>query len=164
MSLYEGVAFQGTFRDYQQRILDHAEQYIAEGKLNIVMPPGSGKTILGLELIRRCRKACLIISPTVATRDHWGKRLGEYFLKEESRFQELFSTDLDQAKVINALTYEELEECMATAPCPRCQGNRLSEIARAVTVGGIGSKFITVSNQGKTYILQLDTAKTATKF
>ncbi len=33
---------------------------------------------------------------------------------------------------------KELEECMATAPCPCCQGDRLSEIARAVTVGGIG--------------------------
>ena len=33
---------------------------------------------------------------------------------------------------------KELEECMATAPCPQCGGNRLSEIARAVTVGGIG--------------------------
>ena len=33
---------------------------------------------------------------------------------------------------------KELEECMATAPCPRCGGNRLSEVARAVTVGGIG--------------------------
>ncbi len=33
---------------------------------------------------------------------------------------------------------KELEECMATAPCPSCSGNRLSEIARAVTVGGIG--------------------------
>ncbi len=33
---------------------------------------------------------------------------------------------------------KELEECMSTAPCPRCQGDRLSEIARAVTVGGIG--------------------------
>ncbi len=33
---------------------------------------------------------------------------------------------------------KELEECMATAPCPRCGGKRLSEIARAVTVGGIG--------------------------
>ena len=27
---------------------------------------------------------------------------------------------------------------MATAPCPQCHGDRLSEIARAVTVGGIG--------------------------
>ena len=33
---------------------------------------------------------------------------------------------------------KELEECMAMAPCPHCHGQRLSEIARAVTVGGIG--------------------------
>ncbi len=33
---------------------------------------------------------------------------------------------------------KELEECMASAPCPRCGGQRLSDIARAVTVGGIG--------------------------
>ncbi|MDO5152052.1 MAG: excinuclease ABC subunit UvrA [Eubacteriales bacterium] len=33
---------------------------------------------------------------------------------------------------------KELEECMATAPCPLCGGDRLSDIARAVTVGGIG--------------------------
>ena len=33
---------------------------------------------------------------------------------------------------------KELEECMASAPRPQCHGDRLSEIARAVTVGGIG--------------------------
>ena len=33
---------------------------------------------------------------------------------------------------------KELEECMASAPCPQCGGDRLSEIARAVTVGGMG--------------------------
>ena len=33
---------------------------------------------------------------------------------------------------------KELEECMTTAPCPSCHGDRLSDIARAVTVGGIG--------------------------
>ena len=33
---------------------------------------------------------------------------------------------------------KEMEECMATAPCPQCGGNRLSAIAQAVTVGGIG--------------------------
>ena len=33
---------------------------------------------------------------------------------------------------------KELEECMASAPCPQCGGDRLSEIALAVTVGGIG--------------------------
>lgn len=33
---------------------------------------------------------------------------------------------------------KELEECMAMAPCPQCHGDRLSDMARAVTVGGIG--------------------------
>ncbi len=33
---------------------------------------------------------------------------------------------------------KELESCMSSAPCPHCHGDRLSEIARAVTVGGIG--------------------------
>ena len=33
---------------------------------------------------------------------------------------------------------KELEECMASAPCPQCGGDRLSDIARAVTVGGLG--------------------------
>jgi len=33
---------------------------------------------------------------------------------------------------------KELEECMSTAPCPHCHGARLSEIARAVTVSGLG--------------------------
>ena len=33
---------------------------------------------------------------------------------------------------------KELEECMSSAPCPQCGGDRLSDIARAVTVGGVG--------------------------
>ena len=33
---------------------------------------------------------------------------------------------------------KELEECMSTAPCPVCHGKRLSAVAQAVTVGGIG--------------------------
>ncbi len=33
---------------------------------------------------------------------------------------------------------KELEECMTSAPCSQCGGDRLSDIARAVTVGGVG--------------------------
>ena len=32
---------------------------------------------------------------------------------------------------------KELEECMSSSPCPHCKGERLSDIARAVTVGGL---------------------------
>ncbi len=33
---------------------------------------------------------------------------------------------------------KELEECMTSARCPHCDGQRLSRMARAVTVGGMG--------------------------
>ncbi len=46
----------------------------------------------------------------------------------ERRFRE---TQSDAAR-------KEMEECMETSPCPRCHGDRLSDIARAVTVGGMG--------------------------
>ena len=32
---------------------------------------------------------------------------------------------------------KELEECMTTSPCPHCHGQRLSDVSRAVTVGGL---------------------------
>ena len=44
---------------------------------------------------------------------------------------------------------KELEECMSSAPCPVCGGKRLSEIARAVTVGGIGIMDFCDMNIGK---------------
>ncbi len=33
---------------------------------------------------------------------------------------------------------KELEECMSSKPCPHCHGQRLSDVSRAVTVGGMG--------------------------
>ncbi|MBQ9968138.1 MAG: excinuclease ABC subunit UvrA, partial [Oscillospiraceae bacterium] len=32
---------------------------------------------------------------------------------------------------------KELEECMSSKPCPHCKGQRLSDVSRAVTVGGM---------------------------
>lgn len=107
MNLFEGVEFQGTFRRFQQRVLDNVEDYRDLDIFVPVVPPGSGKTVLGLELIRRAGERCLIITPTETTRDRWGKSLREHFLIEDKLFEEIFSTDLDNAKVINVITYEE---------------------------------------------------------
>ena len=51
---YEGILeFKGTWRRYQARVLEHADRYMADGKIHIVAAPGSGKTTLGIEMIRR---------------------------------------------------------------------------------------------------------------
>ena len=53
MKSFNNIHFNGNFRDYQQRVLDNADKYLKDGKINIVAAPGIGKTVLGLELIRR---------------------------------------------------------------------------------------------------------------
>jgi len=62
MNTFDGIRFNGTFREYQQRVLDSSDKYLKNNKIHIVAAPGSGKTILGLELIRRLN------SPTIVFR------------------------------------------------------------------------------------------------
>lgn len=58
MNMYEGVLeFKGNWRTYQKRILDRADRYLEDGKIHIVAAPGSGKTTLGIELIRETGSA-----------------------------------------------------------------------------------------------------------
>ena len=78
-SQWRAVRFNGEFRDYQQRILDYADHYFADGTCISSRPPGSGKTILGLELIRRRGEAALVLSPTIAIADQWIDRFNTDF-------------------------------------------------------------------------------------
>lgn len=110
------VHFKGTFSDFQKRVLDNAGKYLKDGKINIVAAPGSGKTVLGLELIRRLGEPCLILSPTMAIREQWGQRFRELFLENESQFEELFSTNLHKPKLINSITYQALYAAMEHIP------------------------------------------------
>ena len=102
MDLFQHINFKGTFRTYQQRILDNADKYLSDGKINIVAAPGSGKTILGLELIKRLKTPCIILSPTTAIRQQWGERFKDAFLDDPNDFDSLFSNDLHKIKLINS--------------------------------------------------------------
>lgn len=108
MDLFQHINFKGTFRTYQQRILDNADKYLSDGKINIVAAPGSGKTILGLELIKRLKTPCIILSPTTAIRQQWGERFKDAFLDDPNDFDSLFSNDLHKIKLINSITYQAL--------------------------------------------------------
>ncbi|RMF33472.1 MAG: hypothetical protein D6759_06905, partial [Chloroflexi bacterium] len=53
-SPFQALRFCYPFRKYQQMVLDLiAQRELKDRKYHIVAPPGSGKTIVGLELIRR---------------------------------------------------------------------------------------------------------------
>lgn len=111
--LFDGVLrFQGTWRDYQQRVLDHAPRYLADGKIHIVAAPGSGKTTLGIELIRQLGKPCLILSPSITIRQQWLERITQGFLVEGNDPQTLLSHDLRDMRPITAITYQALYSAM----------------------------------------------------
>ncbi|GHV15702.1 hypothetical protein FACS189491_12550 [Spirochaetia bacterium] len=59
------------FRKYQRDILDDFEQRrsLGERKFHYVSPPGSGKTLIGLELFLRLGEKALVLSPTLAVQD-----------------------------------------------------------------------------------------------
>ena len=102
------VNFKGKFREYQQRVLDNSSKFLSDGKINIVAAPGSGKTILGLELIRRINSPCIIFTPTTTIRQQWGQRFKESFLDEKLNIDEYISNDLNDIKLINVITYQAL--------------------------------------------------------
>ncbi|MCL2300544.1 MAG: DEAD/DEAH box helicase family protein [Firmicutes bacterium] len=77
---FSDYKFKWTFRDYQQNALDNSAKYLADKRLHIVAAPGSGKTILGLELIRRLDAPALVLSPSVTIRQQWGERFAEAFM------------------------------------------------------------------------------------
>lgn len=112
MKDFTNITFKGVFRNYQQRVLDNSEKYINDGKIHVVAAPGSGKTILGLELINRLNSPCLIMSPTVTIRDQWGLRFKDFFIDKTDDVNDYVSYDLNNFKLLNSITYQALYSAM----------------------------------------------------
>ena len=112
MKNFENVKFKGKFRDYQDRVLNNADKYLLNGKIHIVAAPGSGKTILGLELIRKLNAPTIILSPTTTIKYQWGDRFRECFLPSNENIDDYFSYDLHEITLINSITYQALHSIM----------------------------------------------------
>ncbi len=112
------VQFQKTWRPYQTRILDRLTEYIGDHRLHFVAAPGSGKTILGLEIIRRINRPALVLAPTITIRDQWVDRLG-CFLAEGQAAPSWVSIDLRNPGLLTVTTYQALHSLCA----PECGNN-----------------------------------------
>ena len=108
MKDFSNIKFNGKFRNYQLDVLNNILKHIEDKKIHIVAAPGSGKTILGLEIIRHIGKPCLILSPSITIRQQWGIRFKENFLKEGEDISSYFSSSLLEPSLINSITYQGL--------------------------------------------------------
>lgn len=113
MNLYDGVLkFEGTWRTYQKRVLDRSQDYLTDKKVHIVAAPGSGKTTLGIELIRRLGKPCLILTPSVTIRQQWISRIEEGFLEKSQDPGQWISNEIKNPRALTVITYQALHSAM----------------------------------------------------
>lgn len=106
------LEFKGTWRDYQKRILDHFDVYRQDNKIHIVAAPGSGKTTLGIELIKRVGRPVLILAPSITIREQWKERIVDAFLINEVDCNKYISQNLKKPKLITIATYQALFSAM----------------------------------------------------
>jgi hypothetical protein len=80
VSTFAGLRFRGTWRHYQSLALAAFERDREAGRTSthLVAPPGSGKTLLGFEIVRRLGSSALVLAPNSAIQAQW-TRTGESF-------------------------------------------------------------------------------------
>ncbi|KWV92722.1 DEAD/DEAH box helicase family protein [Erythrobacter sp. YT30] len=106
--MLERMRFSGIWRDYQARILKEMDEHLSDNRLHIVAAPGAGKTVLGLEIVRKLGKPALVFAPSLAIRDQWRERLSPLFMPELPGHAD-FSRDLDDRKTLTLSTYQSLD-------------------------------------------------------
>lgn len=97
--------FKYSWRAYQKRFLDNFDEYLKDNHLHVTAPPGSGKTVLGLEVMLRLNTSTLIVAPTLAVKNQWVQRFCELFLDTET-VPEWISTDIKNPALITVTTYQ----------------------------------------------------------
>lgn len=110
------IKFKWTFRDYQQKVLDNANKHLLDKKIHIVAAPGSGKTVLGLEIIRRLGAPALVLSPSVSIKQQWGDRFEECYLPETENVNEYVSFDIMKPSLLTSITYQALHAAVNRLP------------------------------------------------
>ena len=110
------MRFRKTWRGYQSRLLDHLDGYLQNKRLHLVAAPGSGKTVLGLEVIKRINLPTLVLAPTITIRDQWVDRLVDLFLLQGNGRPSWVSTELRIPAFLTVTTYQALHAMCSGEP------------------------------------------------
>lgn len=100
-----GIKFKYPWRKYQERVLRELDEYLEDNHLHVIAPPGSGKTVLGLEVMLRLNKPTLILAPTIAIRNQWIQRFCELFIQIEGT-PDWISRDIRKPSFVTVSTYQ----------------------------------------------------------
>ena len=109
LEIFSRMEFSYPFRKYQSLILQKVDTTKdKDRKFHIVAPPGSGKTIVGIELIRRFGAPAVVFAPTSTIQLQWKEKVSMFIPQIEPRIEldEVVSIDPKTILPINAYTYQ----------------------------------------------------------
>jgi superfamily II DNA or RNA helicase len=109
---FAALGFRHEWRKYQNLILELFEQRDPSKRtFHIVAPPGSGKTLVGIEIARRIGRPCVTFSPTTTIQEQWRDKV-RLFLPDGADDSPLVaaavSTDPSRLGAVSSLTYQSL--------------------------------------------------------
>ena len=110
------IRFRKPWRRYQQRVLSELADHLDDRHLHIVAAPGSGKTVLGLEVVCRLNQPTLIFAPNLAIRDQWVERLVGSFSEYGSAIPDWISKDIRRPRFLTVSTYQGLHSVYTGRP------------------------------------------------
>ncbi|HEX7491954.1 MAG TPA: DEAD/DEAH box helicase family protein [Candidatus Limnocylindrales bacterium] len=98
------MAFAHPLRRYQALALDAFEARRAEKRERcyVVMPPGSGKTVVGLEIARRLGRKTIVFGPNTAIQSQWVRQWNDFAPPKPAGTETSLTAD------VTVLTYQAL--------------------------------------------------------
>jgi superfamily II DNA or RNA helicase len=118
-----------TLRRHQLEALDAVDRVRADGGTRawVVLPPGAGKTLVGLETARRRGHRTVVLSPNTAIQAQWLRGWDELLPGDNPPARS--GSDRDLATFFTALTYQSLATFLPDAEVDE-EGHRQSLMAR----------------------------------
>lgn len=109
------LVYRGQLRPYQLRLLAAAESRPDERRLHLVVAPGGGRLVLGLELLCRLGGPALVLTPSAALRDRWLRQLADFLPAASDTPPPWVDRGIGKPRPLSVATFDELAKVAETA-------------------------------------------------
>ncbi|MFE3457977.1 DEAD/DEAH box helicase family protein [Nocardiopsis aegyptia] len=105
-SVFAAASWPGEFRSYQNDALSEVDARWSDGHRRtwVVLPPGAGKTLVGLEAARRLGRRTVVFAPNIAIQGQWTSHWEAYDRPDGGTA----GTERALEDDVNVLTYQSL--------------------------------------------------------
>ncbi len=111
--IFDQFKFRLPFYDFQSSLVLQIKKHFDKNhSFLLVSPPGSGKTIVGLALVRELGKHALILTPNLAVLGSWLERAAMFFdpIDANLKVQHVIGKEKGFLRPITIMTYQKLNQ------------------------------------------------------